>query len=293
MEQDAPPLTRARQAPPSGLRVLRLIHPFPTLLNVAATAALAFVATDGSPDASVLVRMLLAMFCVQAAIGATNDLFDRELDAATKPWKPLVSGAVSPSISVAVIAMLIITSVVLGATLGAGSFVLLMLGLACGLAYDVRLKRTPWSALPFMVAIPTLPAWVWVTTGEWERDLWWIVPIGALAGLSLHLANTLPDLHADARHGIRGLAHRLGARRAAAVAWSSFALALALTLALGPLLDYDPSVYAPAALVGVACLAASVLLFALKRDDAALQFGFGAIAAGTVIVAAGWLGAMT
>ena len=38
------------------VRALRVIHPFPTLLNVAATAALAFVAADGAPDARTLAR---------------------------------------------------------------------------------------------------------------------------------------------------------------------------------------------------------------------------------------------
>lgn len=293
MEQDALPLAPARRTRAAWPRAFRLIHPFPTLLNVAATAALALIASGGPPSASVLLRMMLAMFTVQSAIGATNDLFDRELDAATKPWKPLVSGAVRPSTAIALVLALIVASAAIGATLGATSFVLLMLGLACGLAYDVRLKRTALSALPFIVAIPTLPAWVFVTVGEWERDLWWIVPIGALAGLSLHLANTLPDLRADARLGVRGLAHRLGARRSAAVAWSSFALALALTALLAPSLDYDLAIYVPAAFIGLACLGASVGLFALRRDDAALQFGFGAIAVGTVVVAAGWLAAMT
>jgi hypothetical protein len=42
-----------RAGPPSAaprlLRALRIVHPFPTLLNVAATAALAFVAARGAP----------------------------------------------------------------------------------------------------------------------------------------------------------------------------------------------------------------------------------------------------
>ena len=79
-----------------------------------------------------------------------------------------------------------------------------MLGMACGLAYDVRLKRTVFSAVPFMIAIPTLPLWVWVTLGEWHAALWWLLPLGALIGLALHLANTLPDIDDDAAHGVRG-----------------------------------------------------------------------------------------
>ncbi len=84
------------RAAPRLLRALRIVHPFPTLLNVAATAALAFVAARGAPDAGVLATMLLVMLCAQSAIGVTNDYFDRELDARTKPWKPIVAGLVAP-----------------------------------------------------------------------------------------------------------------------------------------------------------------------------------------------------
>ena len=44
---------------------------------------------------ALLARMLLVMLCAQSAIGVTNDIFDRELDAAAKPWKPLAVGLVS------------------------------------------------------------------------------------------------------------------------------------------------------------------------------------------------------
>ena len=51
---------------------------------------------------------------------------------------------------------------IVASTLGPAGFALAMLGMCCGLAYDIRLKRTVFSAVPFMIAIPTLPSWVWV-----------------------------------------------------------------------------------------------------------------------------------
>ena len=63
------------------LRAARVIHPFPTLLNVAATAGLAVVAARGVADGSLLARMLLLMLCAQSAIGIVNDLCDRDLHA--------------------------------------------------------------------------------------------------------------------------------------------------------------------------------------------------------------------
>jgi 4-hydroxybenzoate polyprenyltransferase len=273
-------------------RAARIIHPFPTLLNVTATAALACVAVRGVPAAGVLARMLVLMLCVQSAIGITNDCFDRGLDAVTKPWKPIAAGLVSPAVAAVVAVGLTVVSAAIALTLGLGSFALVMLGLACGLAYDARLKRTLFSAVPYMVAIPTLPLWVWLTLGEWEDALWWLLPLGALIGFALHLANTLPDIDGDRAQGVSGFAHRLGARRSMYAGWASFGAALGLSTLLAPFLAYDLRVYLPAAAVGVACLAASVGLYLLRRDAASLQFGFGALGVGAAVLAAGWLGAV-
>ena len=272
---------------------VRIIHPFPTLLNVAATAGLAFVAADGHPNGGTLARMLLVMLCAQCAIGVANDIYDRELDAATKPWKPLVAGSVRMRVAVALALAFAVSSAVLAATLGAAGFALALLGMACGLAYDARLKRTALSALPYMIAIPTLPLWVWVTLGAWEDVLWWLAPLGALIGLSLHLANTLPDIEADQSHGVRGLAHRIGAERSRIAAWGSFALALALAAVIAPYVDYDARVMAPALAFAAACLAASVGVWIVRRDTGALQFGFGALSIGSAVAAVGWLAAVT
>ena len=281
-----------RQAP--GLaRAVRIIHPFPTVLNVAATTGLAFVAAGGAPDTSLLIRMMLVMLFAQSAIGVTNDIFDQELDARTKPWKPIVSGAVTRSLAVAMALGLVAGTIATAATLGAASFALAMLGMACGLAYDVRLKRSIFSAVPFMIAIPTLPLWVWVTLGEWQQELWWLLPLGALIGLALHLANTLPDIDDDTQHGVRGLAHRLGGGGSAAVGWSAFALALLISVLLVPALEYDLRVYVPAATLGAACLILAVGLYAVRRDGDALQVGFGAIGIGAAVMAVGWLAAVT
>lgn len=275
------------------LRAARIIHPFPTLLNVAATAALAFVASWGTPPEGPLARLLLVMLLVQSTIGVANDYFDRQLDAATKPWKPVAAGIVSPGAAVALAAALGLSAAALAATLGPAGFALALAGLACGLAYDVRLKRTPFSALPYMAAIPILPLWVWAALDEWRPALWWLIPLGAPVGLALHLANSLPDIDADAAHGVRGLAHRLGAARSMLLGWSSFAGALALTAVLAPSLGYDLRWYLPAALVGAVSLVGSVAAYAVRRDAFALQLGFGVLGIGSAVAAIGWLAAVT
>lgn len=278
---------------PAAVRALRIVHPFPTLLNVAATAGLAFVAVRGVPDISVLARMLAVMLCAQCAIGIANDYFDRDLDAASKPWKPIVAGLVAAPAAVALAVAFAVAAAALGATLGVGSFLLAMLGMSCGLAYDIWLKRTALSAIPYVVAIPTMPIWVWQTLGAWQPVLWWLLPLGGLIGLALHLANTLPDIDADVAHGIAGLAHRLGARRSMLLAWASFASALALSVGLAPFIGYEMRFYAPALAIGLAALAVSAIAFVARRDEFALRLGFSALALASATLAVGWLAAAT
>ena len=286
------PVTQASHAVERWVRAARIVHPFPTLLNVAATAGLAFVAADGAPGGPTLARMLIAMLFAQSAIGVTNDIFDRELDAATKPWKPVASGLVSTRLAAGVAVAFAASALGVATTLGATSLALFVLGTGCGLAYDVRLKRTLFSAAPFMIAIPVLPIWVYVTLGEWDDVLWWLLPLGGLIGLAMHLANTLPDIEADAAHGVRGLAHQLGVRGSLVACWVAFGLALGLAIAIAPVVVENGRWFAVAVGTGAVSLLVAVGAWVATRERA-LQFNFGAISIGTAVTAAGWLAAVT
>jgi 4-hydroxybenzoate polyprenyltransferase len=138
-----------------------------------------------------------------------------------------------------------------------------------------------------------LPLWVWVALGEWQRVLWWLLPLGALLGLALHLANTLPDLDDDRAYGVAGLAHRLGAARSLLLAWSSFASALAASAILSLVIDYQLRVYVPALGLGAGALTISAGVYGVRRDELALQFGFGALSLASAVLAVGWLAAAT
>ena len=75
---------------------VRLTHPFPVLLKVIACAAFASITTSGIPPLAPLAALLVAVCLVNAGIGALNDYCDRDLDAQSKPSKPLVQGLVRP-----------------------------------------------------------------------------------------------------------------------------------------------------------------------------------------------------
>jgi 4-hydroxybenzoate polyprenyltransferase len=275
------------------LLAARVIHPFPTTLNVAAAIVLAAIANDGLPAPTVLSRLAAAMFCAQAAIGATNDYFDRDLDALTKPWKPLVRGAIEPGAVLALAAVFAVVAGLLSVTFGPLSVAAGAIGLAAGLAYNVRLKRTVLSAVPFMVALATLPFWVWLSLDRFDSELWWLLPFAPLAGIAVHLANTLPDLDSDASAGVRGLAHTIGRRASIALAWGSFATAIAFALLLGLRLDYRWVPVLLGAGAAAVLLSSAIVIYARRPGNGALQIGFGLIGMATAALAAGWLAAVT
>lgn len=268
----------------------RVIHPFPTLANVVATALFALVAARGWPDGGRLARLLVAMLCIQSAIGAANDAADVELDRAAKPYKPIVAGALSRRSAWLVAAAAAALACVTALSLGVGSWALAMAGLACGLAYDLGLKRTAWSVATYIVALPLLPLWVWTALGRFSSALLWAYPLGALLGVSLYLGNTAPDVAADARAGIYGAAHRLGERGAVLGSRLALVAAVAAGLALAPLAGYRSELVAGGAGVALLSLAGAVAV-ARRGDTRGLQRAWALLIAGSLAFGLAWLAA--
>lgn len=268
----------------------RVIHPFPTLANVVATALFALVADRGWPEPGRLVRLLIVMFCVQSAIGAANDAVDVELDRAAKPYKPIVAGALSRRAAWLVAGIAAALACLVSLSLGAGGWALAMAGLACGLAYDLGLKRTRWSVLCYIVALPLLPLWVWTALGRFTPGLLWAYPLGAMLGVSLYLGNTAPDIAADDRAGVHGAAHRLGER--GAVLGSRLALAAAVVAGLGlaPLAGYRSGLVAVGAALALIALAGAAVV-SRRGDSAGLLRAWGLLIAGSLVFGVAWLAA--
>lgn len=274
------------------LPALRIVHPFPTLVNAATVAGLGLIATRGAPPGFAIARLTLAMFAIQACIGSVNDLVDRGLDARSKPGKPLVSGAISVRAARAVALVSFAAAALLSAGFGLAAWLLAMAGLACGLTYDLWLKRTPASGLPFLVALPLLPLWVWTALGRFQPELLLLVPLGCLLGLALHLANSLTDFEADERDGAHGLVHLLGKRRSLALCWGSFALVLILVGTSTATFQYRIAILVPGLTAGGLCLAVAGLLYGRRPSRASLQTGWGLLAVGSAALALSWLAAL-
>lgn len=228
----------------------------------------------------------LGMVCFQFSIGLTNDIVDASADAKAKPWKPLPSGALSRRIAVYVAVGFAVAGLLITVSLPVAAWLIGAAGLSCGLAYDLRLKRTPLSWLPFSLALPLIPVWVWVAAGKWDRFLWWAFPLGMLLGFALHLANQAPDAAADAALGMDSAVQRIGAVRAARLATATFGLAASL----GVIVVWGRSEPAALAVAVAAAAGAALTPWATRLFGPDGQFGL--LAVGSAVVAVAFLSAV-
>jgi 4-hydroxybenzoate polyprenyltransferase len=229
------PVERDGDCAPSWRRAARgyllLPHLVPVLVVELATLGFAVVAWDGLPPGALLAPLLLGMLGGQLAIGATNELVDLPYDRAGKPGKPLPSGDVSVRGARGMVIGGLTMMVGFGLPLGLPAFGLLALGTGLGVAYDLWLKQTVWSWLPYLLALPLLPVWVFVALGRPEPRLLFLYPLGALAAAGVHFAQALPDVAIDRQAGMETATSRLGSRATFALAW--IATVSAPLLALG------------------------------------------------------------
>jgi 4-hydroxybenzoate polyprenyltransferase len=232
--------------------LVRACHPEPT---VAVTAVTALLAVDAGHPAGTAVLVTSAVFTGQLSIGWSNDLIDVDRDRMVhRVDKPLSTGNLATrSVRLAVVVALV-ACVALSLLCGPHSGLThLVFGVGSGWAYNLALKRTLWSWLPYAVAFGSLPAVVWLALNPPRLPPVWLMVAGAMLGVGAHLVNVLPDLADDAATGVRGLPHALGPRASQLVAtavllgaslvafagpwtrpptWSWAGLALVLALAL-------------------------------------------------------------
>jgi 4-hydroxybenzoate polyprenyltransferase len=178
-----------------------------------------------------LVVLALAVLLGQASIGFANDWLDAGRDRAVgRTDKPVAQGRVSVSAvrtaAVACGVLMLVPSYALGPAAGTAHLVLV----ASGWAYDLGLKRTPISVVPFVVSFGLLPAVATLAAAPPAPPAAWALAVGAVFGVAIHFTNVLPDLDDDARTGIVGLPHRLGRTVSGITAFAALAVAAVLLL---------------------------------------------------------------
>lgn len=236
------------------MTLLRAAHPGPAFAVTLLAGLLGVAVGLASPEVALVVA---AVGTGQLVIGWTNDMADAGRDRAVgRTDKPLATGELDERTVSAYAGVALILTVALSFAAGAVPGLVQCLVVASGLAYNLGLKSTPWSWAPYAVAFGALPAYVSLVDRPDVLPPWWMVAAGALLGVGAHLVNVLPDLDDDAATGVRGLPHRLGARRASVLAAAVLVAAtIVIVLGAGP----DP-VLAAAALLVVAGLAVVALV---------------------------------
>ncbi len=154
------------------------------------------------------------MLSGQLTIGWTNDLLDRGRDRTVgRSDKPLATGELSVGRVQAACGIAVAATVLLSFMCGLAAGLVHLGCVAAGWAYNLGLKSTVWSWVPYAVAFGGLTVFVALAGPAGALPPAWIPIVAALLGVGAHLVNVLPDLDDDEATGVRGLPHRLGARR--------------------------------------------------------------------------------
>ncbi len=220
-------LATPRPAAAGGLRaLLGAAHLGPTM---AVTVLAALLAAAQGLGAGRGVLLVAAVLVGQLSIGWSNDLIDQARDrSAGRADKPLVTGRGSVRAVRVACGAAALATVVLSLAVGVVAGLVHLGCVACGWSYNLGLKATVWSWVPYAGAFGGLTVFVALADGSLP-PWWW--PVGAgLLGVGAHLVNVLPDVEDDLATGVRGLPHVLGPRWIAPVAAVVLGLASGVTL---------------------------------------------------------------
>jgi 4-hydroxybenzoate polyprenyltransferase len=265
--------------------LLKACHPLPAF---AVTALTTVLAAGAGVRGSLLWLLAAAVLSGQLCVGWVNDLVDRDRDRAVgRRDKPLATDALAPRTVARAATTAGVACVPLSLSLGIAAGLCHLIAVAAALAYDVGLKRTVWSWLPYAVAFGLLPVVVWLVAPSDGLPPPWLVAAGALLGVGAHGANVLPDYARDRSTGVLGLPQRLDLRILRLGTAGALLVALML-LAFGP--PGAPLPWEWVAL-GVGCVLTMVATTGPMEGRAAFPaaIGIGALAV-AVLVARGTIG---
>jgi len=157
------------------------------------------------------LRVAIAIFAGQLVVGWSNDFIDAPLDiAAHRTKKPIVSKEINPeqlkkSIFGALFAALILS---LFSPLGLTGTLIHFLGILSATFYNLKLKSTILSPIPYIVSFGALPWAIYLPVGN-QPPLWLFIDFMLIA-VAFHFFNVLKDFQWDINQGVLGLPQRLG-----------------------------------------------------------------------------------
>jgi 4-hydroxybenzoate polyprenyltransferase len=190
-----------------GSAYLRAAHFGPTVIVTTTTFLLAL--SQYAPLNA--LRVTIAIFVGQLVVGWSNDFIDAPLDiAAHRTKKPIVSKEINPkqlkkSIFGALFVALILS---LFSPLGLTGTLIHFLGILSATFYNLKLKPTILSPLPYIISFGLLPWAIYLPAGN-QPPLWLFIDFMLIA-VAFHFFNVLKDFQWDIKQGIMGLPQHLG-----------------------------------------------------------------------------------
>ena len=186
---------------------LEATHFGPTVLVV----TISFLLSRFQYSVTDSLRIAVAILAGQCVVGWTNDLIDLPLDrAAGRSKKPLVSGKIKveqlkPAIFIALFLALLLSLI---GPLGLKGTLVHALGLLSATSYNLKLKKTSLSFLPYVFSFGSLPWAIYLSAGK-HPPLWLVLGFIFISS-AFHFLNVLKDLDADIAQGVLGLPQRVG-----------------------------------------------------------------------------------
>jgi 4-hydroxybenzoate polyprenyltransferase len=249
-------------------------HPEPTLAVTTLATVLAVSAGRGVGSAWVAAAVL----CGQLSVGWGNDYLDRDRDRiAGRAAKPVASGRVDPALARRAAWVALVLAMLLSLASGPAATAVHLLALLMAHLYNLGLKSSPLSVVPYAVAFAQLPAFITLGLTPPHLPPPWAVVAAGLIGAAAHFTQTLPDLELDAATGMKGLPHRLGTRGSLAAVGVLLA-AGALAAALGPI-GRPPPIALVTLGLSLALVVAVLVEGALRRYSAAFHLTIAAAGA--------------
>lgn len=168
-----------------------------------------------------------AILCGQFSVGWSNDAIDAPLDvAAGRRDKPIATGAISRQTVGWFAGAALLIDVPLSLALGWRAGVFHLVAVALAWSYNLGLKRTVFSPLPYAIAFGLLPVIVAAMLPGSPAPVDLLVIAGAACGIAAHFANTVGDVVEDELTGVRGLPQRIGPANSTVVAGGFVAIAV-------------------------------------------------------------------
>ena len=270
-----PQVTRPRTL----VSLLRSTHPGPSF---AVTLVVVILGIGLGLDLLRLVLLGFAILFGQFSVGLGNDWLDAERDMQSgREDKPIALGlisrrlAFSAAVATGVLGLALTGFLSLPATLAHAVFI------SSGWSYNLWLKRTALSILPWVLGFGVLPLVATLSLARQELAPLWMIAAAALLGVAAHFANALPDLDADRATGVVGLPHRLAPRVSGAIIFLALLSASVLIVFAQP---DSPTVLGSLALAATGGIACVGIVLVSTRPPSRLLFQL--VISGALIVVA-------